>query len=121
MIYQGTFSKNGSGNKTVALLPFAPKALRFKILKPGTPDSNIVFLAGGYTDGSTSNGFAIINNSGAITTYEDGAKCLLGYDVVGGVNTKVLEATFVSFGSSSFTLNFTAADATYQIQVDILG
>jgi len=120
MIYQGTFSKNGSGNKTVALLPFTPKALRFKVLKPGTPDSNIPFLGGGYTDGSVSEGFATVSNSG-IATYTDTSKCLIAYDVVAGVNTKVLEATFVSFGSSSFTLNFTVADATYQIQVDILG
>lgn len=121
MIYQGAFSKNGAGNKTIALLPFAPKGLRFKVLKPGTPDANIPFLGGGFTDGTTSDGFAIVDNSGTITTYNDTSKCLIAYDVVGGVNTKVLEATVVSLGSSSFTLNFTVADATYQVQVDILG
>lgn len=119
MISTQTFTAGSTGDRTIPLLPFTPVALRFKVLKPGYADSTIPFLCGGYTDGSTGAGFAIVSNSG-VTTYVDTSKCLLAYDVVSGVNTKVLEATFVSFGVNKFKLNFTAASAVYQIQVDLL-
>jgi len=119
MIATTTFTAGFTGDKTFALLPFTPKALRFKVLKPGYSDSTIQFIGGGYTDGTTNEGFAIVDNSG-ITTYVDTSKCLLAYDVVSGVNTKVLEATFVSFGINRFKLNFTVASAVYQVEATLL-
>lgn len=119
MITSATFTAGSTGNRTIALLPFTPVALRFKILKPGFADSTIQFVSGGYTDGTHNEGFSIVSNGG-VTAYTDTTKCLLCYDVVGGVNAKVLEASFVSFGVNRFTLNFTAASAVYQIQVDLL-
>jgi hypothetical protein len=115
------FTAGSTGDKTFVIfgLGFTPKALRFKVLKPGYADSTIPFVSGGYTDGTHNEGFSIIDNSG-ITAYVDNTKCLLAYDIVSGVNTKVLEATFVSFGSERFKLNFTAASAVYQVQVDLL-
>lgn len=119
MIASTSFTAGSTGDKTVVFLPFTPTALRFKVTKPGYADSTIQFISGGYTDGTISEGLSIIFNSG-ITTYQDATKCLLAYDVVSGVNTKVLEATFVSFGANRFKLNFTVASAVYQIQVDML-
>ncbi len=121
MIASSTFTAGSTGDRTIALfgLGFTPTALRFKVLKPGFADSTIQFLSGGWTDGSVGEGISIVDNSG-LQTYTDSTKCLLAYDVVSGVNTKVLEATFVSFGANKFKLNFTVASAVYQIQVDLL-
>lgn len=121
MISQQTFSVGSTGNKTIGLLPFTPKALRFKILKPGFADNTIQFLAGGYCDTITQEGFALLYDGTNSFRYSDTTKCLLAYDFSGGVATKVLEASFVSFGTNKFTLNFTVASAVYQIQVDMLG
>lgn len=119
MIASVTFTAGSTGDRTIALLPFTPVALRFKVLKPGFADSTIQFLSGGWTNGSTGEGIAIVDNGG-VQTFTDSSKCLLAYDVVSGVTTKVLEATFVSFGVNRFKLNFTVASAVYQVQVDLL-
>ncbi len=121
MITTQTFTIGSLGNKTVGLLPFTPKALRFKVLKPGYADSTITFVSGGYCDGITQEGFSLLYDGTNSFRFVDGTKCLLGYDFSSGVATKVIEASFVSFGTNKFTLNFTAASAVYQIQVDILG
>lgn len=119
MIATSTFTAGSTGDKTFALLPFTPKALRFKVLKPGYADSTIQFIGGGYTDGLAHEGFSITSDF-TVQTYTDLAKCLLCYDIVGGVSTKVLEATFVSFGANRFKLNFTVASAVYQIEATLL-
>lgn len=119
MITSQTFTVGSTGDRTIGLLPFTPVALRFKVLKPGYADSTIQFVCGGWTDGSIGEGLATVSNNG-VQTYTDSNKCLLAYDVVSGVNTKVLEASFVSFGTNKFKLNFTIASAVYQIQVDML-
>lgn len=119
MVTSVSFTAGSTGDRTIALLPFTPVALRFKVLKPGFADSTIQFHSGGWTNGAIGEGVSTVSNGG-IQTYTDSSKCLLAYDVVGGVNTKVLEATFVSFGANRFKLNFTVASATYQIQTDLL-
>jgi len=120
MIATTTFSSGSTGDKTYALLPFTPKALRFKVLKPGFADSTIQFIGGGYTDGAAHEGFSITSDGTTVQTFTDLAKCLLCYDIVGGVSTKVLEASFVSFGLNRFKLNFTVASAVYQIEATLL-
>lgn len=120
MIVTQTFTAGAPGDKTLVLLPFLPTALKFKVLKPGYPDSSIQFLGGGWTNGTAGEGVSIIDN-GTVQTYVDPSKCLLAYDVVGGVSTKVIEATFVSFiAPNRVKLNFTVASAAYQIQVEML-
>lgn len=119
MIATATFTAGATGDKTIALLPFTPKALRFKILKPGFADSTIKFVGGGYTDGLAHEGFSIVSDA-TVQTFTDLAKCLLCYDVVSGTVTKVLEASFVSFATNKFKLNFTVASAVYQIEVTML-
>lgn len=119
MIATQTFTAGSPGNRTIGLLPFTPKALKFKILKPGYADSTIQFLSGGQTDGANHDSWSTVS-SGTVSTWQDATKCILHYDVVAGVPTKMLEASFVSFGTNKFTLNFTAASAVYQIEVMLL-
>lgn len=119
MIATTTFTAGSTGDKTFVLLPFTPKALRFKVLKPGFADSTIQFVGGGYTDGAAHEGFSTTSDA-TVQTYTDLAKCLLCHDIVSGVPTKVLEATFVSFGVNRFKLNFTVASAVYQVEATLL-
>lgn len=119
MINTVTFTAGSTGNRTIALLPVTPKAIRFKVTKPGYADSTIQFLSGGQTDGVASDSWSTVYD-GTGNTYQDNTKCLVHYDIVGGVPTKLLEASFVSFGVNRFTLNFTAASAVYQIQAELL-
>lgn len=76
-------------------------------------NSNAMFQTN-FTDGTSSQ---TKNGSGSST----GSSCLQHYARVAGVLTKVIDMTFVSVASGTFTINLTTANANYAIYCRIYG
>lgn len=119
-----TFAVGSTGNHSVTALTFLPKGLRFTIsAKAGASETSVAHLSTGFTDGTNQVAHSILADTTANDSKAYTDRCVNHYARVAGTLTEVIKASFVSFdtnggGVFGFTLNFTAADANYDIHFE---
>ena len=118
----GSFAIGSTGNLTISSLPFTPTAIEFTISADTSGAENtIAHFSTGRTDGTNSSSESILVTSALTLTRRSNSYCLTHYNITSGSSYRTISATFVSFGTNSFTLNFDRANVNFSIDFVIHG
>lgn len=60
-----------------------------------------------------------VKDGGSASTFDSTTKVVSQYEIVGGVPTEVLSATFDSFTSTGIKLNVTTTNANYKVYIRV--
>lgn len=103
----GTFTKTTTGSVSVTGLSFQPKFIKLSLMISATTGS--FFTAEGAADGTSQYSYGAAGTTApGMSRWSVTTSCMNVRNVSG---TSIVVATFTSFNSDGFTLNFTTADA----------
>lgn len=116
----GTIATGSTGNQAFTGIGFQPDGLRFRVGVDSSGSSNtLVRQSEGWTDGTNQGTLSfLLSGNLPYRDRETTNKCIKHYTDSGGTLTGVIEATIVSLDADGFTLNFTQANANYNIHVE---
>lgn len=123
----GTFTRGSTGTATISV-PFEPEGLQFTVSRKSSGAENgtsHLSIGKSNNDGSTQKTHCIFDDGGTnapYTQYYD-QYCVAHLARSGGSISRVLSASYDGYnaGTGTIDLDFDAADANYQITMELWG
>ena len=115
-IESGTFSKGSAGSSTVILndTTLVADLIFFWVTSAGASDT-VDHLGEGFMHALGQAAFTAFGDSTSSKSSADAGKCIEHNARISGTLTEIISASKTSIGTGDFTLNFSAANSSYQI------